>query len=151
MNRVLPLSRITRSTAKSKGIFVLALACSLTLSACASPVAPSAKPANFYEAVRSDVEKFWAGYFSSHWLGHTRRFRKCSYSTGRSSVHAVEFRVGPFYCPRTEGVYLESGFMQTDLSAFGDFGAAVIVAHEIGHHIQNLRGFNTNITMPRAS
>jgi predicted metalloprotease len=40
-------------------------ACSLTLSAYASPLAPSAKPDNFYEAVRVDAEAFWADYFSS--------------------------------------------------------------------------------------
>ena len=116
MNRVLPLSRITLSTAKSKGIVVLALACSLTLSACASPLAPSAKPDNFYEAVRSDAEKFWADYFSSHSVGHTRRLRKCSCSPGRSVA------CGPFDSRtvllrrRTEVVYLDSGFMQTHLS-----------------------------------
>jgi predicted metalloprotease len=48
---------------------------------------------------------------------------------------------GPFYCSADGGVVgLESEFMQTDLSAFGDFGAAVVVAHEIGHHTQALRG-----------
>ena len=144
MNRVLPT---TRSTARSRSLFVVALACSLTFSACASPVAPSAKPANFYEAVRSDVEKFWKDFFSSHGATYSPIAKMQLFD--RQVVSACQFDPdpGPFYCPVDRGVYLDSGFMQTQLSNFGDFGAAVVVAHEIGHHIQNLLGFNANITL----
>jgi uncharacterized protein len=126
-----------KKTAKCTGIFVFALACSLTLSACASPVAPAAKPDNFYEAVRSDVEVFWADYFSSHGGTYTP-ISKMQLFTGQaaSSCGPVD---GPAYCPQDRAIYLDTGFMQTHLSAFGDFAPAMIIAHEIGHHTQNLR------------
>jgi uncharacterized protein len=128
-----------KKTAKSTGIFVVALACSLTLSACASPVAPAAKPANFYEAVRSDAEEFWADYFSSK-LG--RPYTPIT----RMQLFAGEViacggsQSGPFYCSPDRVVYLDTQVMETQLSDFGDFGAATIIAHEIGHHTQALRG-----------
>jgi predicted metalloprotease len=120
----------------------LALACSLTFSACASPIAPSAKPENFYEAVRSDVEKFWAGYFSSQ-LDRTYTPIAKMRLFDRHVVSAcgpADPGDGPFYCPDDEVVYLDSRYMQETLSDFGDFGSAVVVAHEIGHHVQNLLG-----------
>lgn len=145
MNRVLTP---TRSTARSRSMLVMALACSLTLSACASPVAPSAKPANFYEAVRTDVEKFWPHFFSSHGVTYTPIAKMQLWDphvvTGCGQYDAAR---GPFYCPLDRSVYLESVFMQTELSDFSDFGAAVVVAHEIGHHVQNLLGFNANIAL----
>jgi predicted metalloprotease len=136
MNRVMPLSRITWSTAKSKGIFVLALACSLTFSACASPVAPSAKPANFYETVRSDVEGFWANVFSSNSRTYTPISKMRLFD--EQVIACGESETGPFYCPLDRTVYLESAFMQSQMSTFGKFGPAMIIGHEIGHHVQNL-------------
>ena len=136
-----------KKATKSTGIFVLALTCSLALSACASPVAPSAKPANFYEAVRSDAEKFWAGYFSSQ-LGrpYTPIANMQLFAPGQI-LACGDSHSGPFYCNPDRVVYLDTEFMQKDLSAFGDFGTAVVVAHEIGHHVQNLFGFTANITI----
>ena len=51
--------------------------------------------------------------------------------------------VGPFYCPADNGIYLDTGFyevMQRELGAGGDFARLYVVAHEYGHHIQNLTG-----------
>src|SRR5262245_38952881 len=94
MNRFLP-------TGKPRSILVVALACSLTLSACASPVAPSAKPANFYEAVRSDVEKFWAGFFSSHGGTYSPIAKMQLFDEQvASACGQAGPNDGPFYCPR---------------------------------------------------
>jgi predicted metalloprotease len=58
--------------------------------------------------------------------------------------------VGPFYCPRDRKVYLDLSFMeqlQTELDARGDFAEAYIIAHEIGHHVQNLLGVMDDVNL----
>ena len=50
---------------------------------------------------------------------------------------------GPFYCPADQGIYLDTSFfneLETKLGAGGDFAKAYVIAHEVGHHIQNLTG-----------
>lgn len=52
-------------------------------------------------------------------------------------------QVGPFYCPADRKLYLDPSFyqvMETQLKARGDFAQAYVVAHEVGHHVQNLMG-----------
>jgi predicted metalloprotease len=56
--------------------------------------------------------------------------------------------VGPFYCPADQRVYLDLSFyedMRTQLRADGDFAWAYVIAHEIGHHVQNLTGTNEEV------
>ena len=57
--------------------------------------------------------------------------------------------VGPFYCPADERVYLDLSFyadMERQLDAEGDFAWAYVIAHEIGHHVQNLTGVNAEVS-----
>jgi predicted metalloprotease len=53
--------------------------------------------------------------------------------------------VGPFYCPADKKLYIDPGFydvMEKKLRAPGDFAQAYVIAHEVGHHVQNLIGSN---------
>ncbi len=60
----------------------------------------------------------------------------------------AEGAVGPFYCPADGTLYIDLGFFQqldAQLGAGGDFARAYVIAHEVGHHVQNLRGISTQV------
>lgn len=59
---------------------------------------------------------------------------------------------GPFYCPADRRVYLDLEFfreMEQRFSAAGDFAQAYVIAHEVGHHVQNLMGISAKINAAR--
>jgi predicted metalloprotease len=61
--------------------------------------------------------------------------------------------MGPFYCPADEKVYIDLGFyqtMKTRLGAPGDFAQAYVIAHEVGHHVQNLLGISEKVQKQRS-
>jgi uncharacterized protein len=61
----------------------------------------------------------------------------------RSGCGSAQAAMGPFYCPLDKRVYLDTSFfqeMQTKMRAGGDFAFAYVIAHEVGHHIQNQLG-----------
>ncbi len=62
---------------------------------------------------------------------------------GVSGCGAAQSQMGPFYCPTDKSVYLDTSFFQQmdqQMGAKGDFAKAYVIAHEVGHHIQNLTG-----------
>ena len=71
----------------------------------------------------------------------------------RSACGFAESAVGPFYCPGDHRVYIDLSFldeMARTLGAKGDFAQAYVVAHEVGHHVQNLLGTNRQVASLRA-
>ena len=97
----------------------------------------------FISRVLAETEQVWNEAFQS--LG--RRYEEpvlVLYSGAtRSGCGAAQAQVGPFYCPADKRVYIDLDFMGRllrQLNAPGDFAAAYIVAHEVGHHVQNELG-----------
>mgnify|MGYP005992452805 CR=1 FL=1 len=91
----------------------------------------------------ASTEQTWGKLFQAQ--GQTYReptltFYQRGVSTGCGSATSA---AGPFYCPPDQGVYLDTSFfdeLQTKFGAAGDFAQAYVIAHEVGHHIQNLTG-----------
>jgi uncharacterized protein len=97
----------------------------------------------FVKVVLGDTEDVWKKLFSQMNLTY-REPTLVLYRSGiQSACGFAESATGPFYCPGDEKVYLDLDFLeqlQQRLGAQGDFAAAYIIAHEVGHHVQNLLG-----------
>ena len=68
--------------------------------------------------------------------------------TGRSGCGAAQSAMGPFYCPTDQGIYLDTSFFNELANRFGakgDFAQDYVIAHEFGHHIQNLLGTSDKV------
>lgn len=97
----------------------------------------------FTGAVLGDTEEVWNGIFRQ--MGGQYREPTLVLFTDqvRSACGVAGAAVGPFYCPGDQKVYLDLSFFKDLKSRFqapGDFAQAYVIAHEVGHHVQNLLG-----------
>lgn len=105
--------------------------------------------ADFMATVLADTEDTWQAIFQSK-LGAPYREPNLVLYTGatQSACGLGKAAMGPFYCPADQKVYLDLSFFE-DLKnrhqAPGDFAQAYVVAHEIGHHVQNLLGISDQV------
>lgn len=111
----------------------------------AAPSAPSTNDAQkiFTSRILASTEDVWSSYFQK--LGKTYHDPKLVLFTGgtTSGCGYAQTATGPFYCPADQKVYLDIDFfreLQDKLGAGGDFARAYVIAHEIGHHVQNELG-----------
>jgi hypothetical protein len=88
----------------------------------------------------NSIQAYWQGTLDGYELAPTTFFTG-SVSTACGQASSA---VGPFYCPNDRGIYIDLGFfdvLQQQLGAEGgDFSEAYVLAHEYGHHVQNLVG-----------
>jgi uncharacterized protein len=95
----------------------------------------------FYQ---NSIESFWAAELPRRGKKYTRAPMRVFDGSVNTGCGPATSAVGPFYCPPDKRVYLDIGFFETlqkDLGARGgEFAEAYVVAHEYGHHIQNLYG-----------
>ena len=109
--------------------------------------------ADFVSVVLADTEDTWQDLFRRS--GSTYREPRLVLFTDavESACGFAESAVGPFYCPRDQNVYIDLGFfreMKERFQAPGDFAQAYVIAHEIGHHVQNLLGISEKVQNARA-
>ncbi|MSN96221.1 hypothetical protein F1B92_03255 [Campylobacter sp. FMV-PI01] len=99
--------------------------------------------AEFVGVVLAQTEEIWHKIFASNDLKYIEPKLVLFRGGIRSACGFANSQVGPFYCPADMKVYLDLGFfdeLAKRHDAPGDFAAAYVVAHEVGHHIQNLTG-----------
>ena len=102
----------------------------------------------FAKTVLGDTERVWGALFQQHGVQY-RPARMVLFSNQvRSGCGIASSGVGPFYCPADQSIYLDLSFF-TELSerfgAPGDFAQAYVIAHEVGHHIQNQLGISSMV------
>ena len=98
----------------------------------------------FVSVVLADTEQIWTKVFKEQLNAkYTPSTLVLFKEATRSACGGASEATGPFYCPADKKVYLDTGFITTlhqRLGADGDFAAAYVVAHEIGHHVQDELG-----------
>jgi predicted metalloprotease len=122
-----------------------------TVGAPAAPVSESAEEKQlvaFISFVLDDVQGTWAKVFA----GAGRQYEDARLVLYRdetpTACGAGQSAAGPFYCPGDHKVYVDLGFYEELRSRFGapgDFAQAYVLAHEIGHHVQNLLGTDDRV------
>ena len=99
--------------------------------------------ASFVSTVLADTEDVWKVVFTQG--GSTYQEPRLVLFRGATATACGQGQaaMGPFYCPADQKVYIDLGFYETlqkKLGAPGDFAQAYVIAHEVGHHVQNLLG-----------
>ncbi len=120
--------------------------------------APAGNPAvddpmkKFVKTILADTEDVWRDIFAKG--GSTYRDPKLVLFRGATPTACGQGQsaMGPFYCPGDLTVYIDLGFyetLKTRLGAPGDFAQAYVMAHEVGHHVQNLLGISNKVEQQR--
>jgi predicted metalloprotease len=119
--------------------------------------APAGPPANdrmtkFVRVVLADTEDTWSAVFKER--GATYEAPKLEIFSGRTQTQCGPGMTasGPFYCPADRKVYIDLSFyklMQERFNVSGEFAQAYVIAHEVGHHVQNLMGISAKVENAR--
>jgi uncharacterized protein len=117
-----------------------------------APAATPGEDTKFLSAVLQLTEESWAEQFRNGGMAAYGIPAGSQYEMPRlvvfrdavqSACGAAQSAMGPFYCPADSKVYIDLGFfdeLSRKFGAPGDFAQAYVVAHEVGHHVQNLMG-----------
>jgi uncharacterized protein len=108
---------------------------------------------DFVARVLGSTERVWDGVFKK--MGQTYEKPNLVLFTGfvQSACGMAQSAMGPFYCPRDHKVYIDLSFyqdMKNKLGAPGDAAQGYVVAHEVGHHVQNLLGIADKVQEARS-
>ena len=109
--------------------------------------------AEFVSVVLADTEDTWQTLFRG--MGKTYEEPKLVLFSGavESACGTASTAVGPFYCPMDQKVYIDLKFyndLKNRFGAPGDFAQAYVIAHEVGHHVQNLLGIAEKVQSLRS-
>lgn len=121
--------------------------------------APAKRPpaddrmATFVSTVLADTEDVWTDVFRKGGADYQRPKLVLFRGATSTACGQGQSAMGPFYCPADQKVYIDLGFYETlqkQLGAPGDFAQAYVIAHEVGHHVQNLLGISAKVQEARS-
>lgn len=104
--------------------------------------------ADMIAVVIADTEDFWNEYFTSKGRRYEEPRLVLFRGSTRSACGLGQAAMGPFYCPADKNAYIDLSFyrdLQVRFNAPGDFAQAYVIAHEVGHHVQNLLGISEEV------
>ncbi|MCM3610024.1 zinc metallopeptidase [Planococcus sp. MERTA32b] len=99
--------------------------------------------AEFVSVVLADTEEIWTEIFAEEGMQYEKPTLVLFTDSVQSACGTAGASVGPFYCPADYKLYIDLDFygeLQRQFNAPGDFAMAYVIAHEVGHHVQNLLG-----------
>ena len=108
---------------------------------------------DFVARVLGSTDRIWTGIFKGMNLQYEKPTLVLFSGFVQSACGNAQSAMGPFYCAGDNKVYIDLSFyqdMKTKLGAPGDFAQAYVIAHEVGHHIQNQFGIAQKVTQARA-
>ena len=120
--------------------------------------APAGKPpatdqtARFVSTILADTEDVWRAQFKQAGMTYSEPKLRLFRGNEPTACGTGQAAMGPFYCPGDQKVYIDLGFfdvMKQRLGAPGDFAQAYVIAHEVGHHVQNLMGITGKVDAMR--
>ena len=109
---------------------------------------------SFVSFVLDDAQSTWAQVLPKYGAQYEPAKLVLFRDAIQSACGFAQSATGPFYCPGDERVYIDLGFYQDLKSRFGapgDFAQAYVLAHELGHHVQNLLGTEAKVRQGRSS
>jgi predicted metalloprotease len=120
-----------------------------TQQAPAQPASTTDPQVDFVSAVLGDTEDVWNAYFKEHGGQQYQEPHLVLFSGSvQSACGFAQAATGPFYCPSDGKVYIDLEFyreLKQRFQAPGDFAQAYVIAHEVGHHVQNLLGTSDKV------
>jgi predicted metalloprotease len=107
----------------------------------------------FVKKVLGDTEDVWKDVFTKSGATYREPVLVLFRGATQTACGQGQAAMGPFYCPADQKVYIDLGFYETlksRLGAPGDFAQAYVIAHEVGHHVQNLLGISDKLNEVRS-
>ena len=103
---------------------------------------------DFVSVVLADTEETWTTLFRQKGKTYQEPHLVLFRGSVKSACGMAQSAIGPFYCPSDQKVYIDLGFydqLKNRFKAPGDFAQAYVIAHEVGHHVQNLMGISGKV------